>query len=49
MSQPAATNPSGETFLHVFDEAFHVFQAVPMVPEAAEALDEMATFCSRVW
>ena len=38
-----------ESTLHIFDEAFHVFQAMPMVPEAAEALDEMATFCDRHW
>ena len=34
--------------LHVFEEAFHVFQAMPMLPEAAEALEEMAEFCERV-
>lgn len=34
--------------LHVFDEAFHVFQAMPGLPEAAEALEEMAQFCKRL-
>lgn len=44
----AAQDAGVESSLHVFDEAFHVFQAVPDLPEAAEALDEMATFFSRV-
>ncbi|TDJ30758.1 MAG: alpha/beta hydrolase [Gammaproteobacteria bacterium] len=34
--------------LHVFEEAFHVFQIMPTLPEAAEALEEMAEFCERV-
>jgi acetyl esterase/lipase len=34
--------------LHVFEEAFHVFQAMGMLPEAAEALEEMATFHEQV-
>jgi monoterpene epsilon-lactone hydrolase len=29
---------------HVFDEAFHVFQSVPIIPEAAEALAEAGEF-----
>jgi acetyl esterase/lipase len=37
-----------DSTLHVFDEAFHVFQAIPVLPEAAEALEEIAQFCSRV-
>ena len=38
-----------DSTLHVFDGAFHVFQAVPMLPEAQEALDEMASFCEGLW
>lgn len=34
--------------LHVFDEAFHVFQAIPGLPEAAAALDEVAEFFEQV-
>lgn len=34
--------------LHVFDEAFHVFQAIPMLPEAAAALAEVGAFFKRV-
>jgi monoterpene epsilon-lactone hydrolase len=34
--------------LHVFEEAFHVFQAMGMLPEAAEALEEMEAFYKRV-
>jgi len=37
-----------DSVLHVFDEAFHVFQAVPMLPEAAEALAEVGAFFERV-
>ncbi|MCZ6617174.1 MAG: alpha/beta hydrolase [Gammaproteobacteria bacterium] len=44
-----ANEASVKSTLHVFDEAFHVFQAMPMVPEAADALTEMATFCERHW
>ena len=29
---------------HVFDEAFHVFQAMPQLPEAEEAMSEVGTF-----
>ena len=38
-----------ESALHVFDGAFHVFQAMPMLPEAQDALDEMASFCEGLW
>ena len=34
--------------LHVFEQAFHVFQAMPTLPEAAAALEEMAEFYERV-
>lgn len=37
-----------DSTLRVFDEAFHVFQAVPMVPEAAEALADIGAFFNRV-
>jgi acetyl esterase/lipase len=37
-----------DSTLHVFDEAFHVFQAVPVLPEAEEALNEMREFLERV-
>jgi monoterpene epsilon-lactone hydrolase len=35
--------------LELWDEAFHVFQAVPMVPEAHEALASMAGFLEQAW
>ncbi|MGE0624269.1 MAG: alpha/beta hydrolase [Pseudomonadales bacterium] len=44
----AAEDAGVESSLHVFDEAFHVFQAVPDLPESAEALEEMAAFFHRV-
>ncbi|MCZ6642486.1 MAG: alpha/beta hydrolase [Gammaproteobacteria bacterium] len=47
--QERAVEAGIESTLHVFDEAFHVFQAMPLVPEAAEALTEMAEFCERHW
>lgn len=34
--------------LHVFPEAFHVFQAVPILPESTEALAEVGAFFNRV-
>lgn len=34
--------------LRIFDGGFHVFQAVPAIPEAAEALADVAAFCRRV-
>ena len=34
--------------LHVFPEAFHVFQAVPMLPESTAALVEVGAFFNRV-
>lgn len=37
-----------DSTLHVFPDAFHVFQAVPMLPESAEALAEVGTFFDRV-
>lgn len=37
-----------DSTLAVFDEAFHVFQAMPMLPEAAQALEAMAAFFERV-
>lgn len=37
-----------DSTLHVFDEAFHVFQAIPVLPESAEALEEVAQFCNRL-
>lgn len=37
-----------DTTLRVFDEAFHVFQAIPALPEAAEAICDMAAFFERV-
>lgn len=33
---------------HVFDEAFHVFQAMPQLPEAEEALAEVGAFFKSV-
>ena len=45
----AAEAAGTKSTLHVFEGAFHVFQAIPMVPEAQEALDEMAAFCEEVW
>jgi acetyl esterase/lipase len=38
-----------DSTLHVFDEAFHVFQMMSSLPEAAEALEEMAAFTDQVW
>ncbi len=37
-----------DSTLHNFAEAFHVFQAMPMLPEAAEALAEVGAFFERV-
>jgi len=37
-----------DSVLHVFDEAFHVFQAVPHLPEATEAIAEAGAFFKRV-
>ncbi len=37
-----------DSVLHVFAEAFHVFQAMPSLPEAAEAVAEMGAFFRRV-
>ncbi len=34
--------------LRIFDGGFHVFQAIPALPEAAEALADVAEFCQRV-
>ena len=36
-------------YLTQLSGAFHVFQTIPMVPEAQETLNEMAEFCGRVW
>ena len=35
--------------LQVYEEAFHVFQSVPILPEADEAVAEIAAFCNRQW
>jgi len=35
--------------LEIWEEAFHVFQNQPTVPEAAEALASMAAFLDRAW
>ena len=35
--------------LEVWDEAFHVFQSIPTLPEAAEALSSMAGFLDQAW
>jgi acetyl esterase/lipase len=35
--------------LEIWDEAFHVFQSMPMVPEAHEALASMAGFLEQAW
>jgi monoterpene epsilon-lactone hydrolase len=45
----AASKAGVDSTLHVFAEAFHVFQAMPTVPEAADALAEMASFCEKHW
>ncbi|TVS09593.1 MAG: alpha/beta hydrolase [Gammaproteobacteria bacterium] len=37
-----------DTSLRIFDGGFHVFQAIPALPEAAEALADVAEFCQRV-
>ena len=37
-----------EVELEVFDEAFHVFQNMPILPEAATALESVGTFFDRV-
>ena len=37
-----------DSTLHNFAEAFHVFQAMPALPEAAEALAEVGVFFERV-
>ena len=37
-----------DSTLHIFDAAFHVFQSVPMLPEASEALNEVGTFFRRI-
>ena len=37
-----------DSTLHNFAEAFHVFQAIPALPEAAEAIAEVAAFFERV-
>lgn len=37
-----------DSTLHVFPEAFHVFQAVPMLPESTEALTEAGAFFKKV-
>ncbi len=37
-----------DSTLHNFAEAFHVFQAIPVLPEAAEALVEVGAFFERV-
>ena len=37
-----------DSTLRVFPEAFHVFQAVPILPEAGEALAEVGVFFDRV-
>lgn len=47
--QERATEAGVNSTLHVFDQAFHVFQVMPTVPEADEALTEMAAFCERHW
>jgi len=46
--QAAAKNAGVDSTLQVFDEAFHVFQMFPELPEADEALAEVAAFFSRV-
>ena len=35
--------------LEIWDEAFHVFQAIPMLPEAREALTSVARFLDSIW
>lgn len=37
-----------EVSCHVFDEAFHVFQAMPQLPEAEAALNEVGAFVKSV-
>ncbi len=44
LAQAAGVNST----LHVFPEAFHVFQAVPNLPESTEALAEVGAFFNRV-
>ena len=39
----------GSVKLEVWDEAFHVFQSMPMLPEAAEALASVAGFLESTW
>lgn len=35
--------------LEIWDEAFHVFQSMPLLPEAVEALTSMAAFLESAW
>jgi monoterpene epsilon-lactone hydrolase len=44
-----AENAGVTVKLEVWDEAFHVFQAVPALPEAHEALVSMAGFLEQTW
>lgn len=37
-----------DSSLRVFDEAFHVFQMIPVLPEATDALADVGAFFSRV-
>lgn len=37
-----------QSALHVFPGAFHVFQAIPDLPESAQALAEIAVFCETI-
>lgn len=45
ISQKAGT----ESTLQIYEGAVHAFQAMPVVPEAAEALQAVSVFCESVW
>ena len=46
--QQRAAAAGVDSSLRIFDGGFHVFQAIPALPEAAEALADVADFCQRV-
>jgi len=43
------THAGGEATLQTWEQAFHVFQAMPQIPEAEEALDAAAEFLESKW
>lgn len=45
----AAVNAGVNSTIQIFDDAFHVFQAFPALPEASEALDQVAEFSDACW